>query len=55
MHNEATEVQEISLTYAKAVNAALRRALAERDDTILYGEDVAKPGGVFGVTKDLQR
>lgn len=44
-----------SLTHAKAINAALRRALRERDDTLLFGEDVGKPGGVFGVTKDLQR
>lgn len=43
------------LTHAKAINAALRRALQERDDTLLFGEDVGKPGGVFGVTKDLQR
>ncbi|CAN5688706.1 alpha-ketoacid dehydrogenase subunit beta [soil metagenome] len=42
------------LTFARAVNAALSRALAEMPDTILYGEDLAKPGGVFGVTKNLQ-
>jgi len=42
------------LTFAKAVNAALSRALAEMPETILYGEDLAKPGGVFGVTKNLQ-
>ncbi len=43
-----------TLTYAKALNAALERALAEMPETILYGEDVAGPGGVFGVTRGLR-
>jgi len=44
-----------SLTYAEAVNAALRRCLSELPETLLYGEDIAKPGGVFGVTRGLRR
>ncbi|MCW2566425.1 MAG: acetoin dehydrogenase [Mycobacterium sp.] len=44
-----------NLTYAQAVNEALRRALEERPETLLFGEDVAIPGGVFGVTKGLRR
>ncbi len=40
-------------TIATAANAALRRSLAERPDVIVYGEDIALPGGVFGVTKGL--
>jgi pyruvate/2-oxoglutarate/acetoin dehydrogenase E1 component len=43
------------LNYGEAVNAALRRALTEWPETLLYGEDVAKPGGVFGVTRRLRR
>ncbi|MEH3137067.1 MAG: acetoin dehydrogenase [Mycolicibacterium neoaurum] len=43
------------LTYAESVNRALRRALAEDPSTLLFGEDVALPGGVFGVTKGLQK
>ncbi|MFI7441235.1 alpha-ketoacid dehydrogenase subunit beta [Nonomuraea indica] len=43
------------LSYAEAVNAALARALDERPETLLFGEDVALPGGVFGVTKGLRR
>lgn len=43
------------LSYATAVNAALQRELAERQDTILYGEDIAAPGGTFGVTRNLQK
>ncbi|MGW2444502.1 alpha-ketoacid dehydrogenase subunit beta [Streptomyces sp. NPDC001675] len=44
-----------NLTYAEAVNAALRRALEERPEALLFGEDVAVPGGVFGVTKGLRQ
>ena len=47
-------MQTVELTYAQAVNHALARALREFPQTILYGEDLAKPGGVFGVTKGLQ-
>ncbi|WP_033295839.1 alpha-ketoacid dehydrogenase subunit beta [Amycolatopsis jejuensis] len=43
------------LSYAEAVNAALRRALEERPEALLFGEDVGKPGGVFGVTKGLHK
>lgn len=43
------------ITYAQAVNAALRRALAEDSKTLLFGEDVALPGGVHGVTRRLRR
>ena len=55
MHDVTEQLKTVELTYAKAINAALRRALSECADTLLYGEDVGKPGGVFGVTKDLQR
>lgn len=43
------------LTYAEAANAALHRALTEDESVIVFGEDVGKPGGVFGVTKGLQK
>lgn len=54
MPNEISPQQTLQLSYAKAINAALHRALTDMPSTILFGEDVAKPGGVFGVTKDLQ-
>jgi 2-oxoisovalerate dehydrogenase E1 component len=44
-----------ALTYGAAVNEALRSSLAERPEMLLYGEDVAVPGGVFGVTRGLQK
>src|SRR5688500_13432878 len=40
--------------YADAVRAALRRCLVEDQRVLLYGEDVAVPGGVFGVTRGLR-
>lgn len=57
MHNvpEAVRppVETVSYSYAKAVNEALRRILAEDSRSILFGEDVGVPGGVFGVTRGL--
>jgi pyruvate/2-oxoglutarate/acetoin dehydrogenase E1 component len=44
-----------NLKYGEAVNAALVRVLTEVEETLVYGEDVAKPGGVFGVTRGLRR
>ena len=37
-----------SMTYVEAVNAALRAALEEDPDIVVYGEDVGKAGGIFG-------
>jgi pyruvate/2-oxoglutarate/acetoin dehydrogenase E1 component len=58
MHNDlqAVAVQSsttANFTYAKSVNEALRRILKEDSRAILFGEDVGKPGGVFGVTRGL--
>lgn len=46
--------EERELTYAKAVNEALRRELAARPEVLVYGEDVGHAGGIFGVTRTLQ-
>jgi len=54
MRNEASSPPTVQLSFGKSINAALSRALVEFPETILYGEDLAKPGGVFGVTKNLQ-
>ncbi|MEU6414275.1 transketolase C-terminal domain-containing protein [Microbispora sp. NPDC046933] len=43
------------LNYGEAVNAALHRLMAELPETLVYGEDVGLPGGVFGVTRGLRR
>lgn len=50
---EATGSQE-SMTYVKAINEALRRELAECPEVIVYGEDIAAAGGIFGATRGLQ-
>jgi acetoin:2,6-dichlorophenolindophenol oxidoreductase subunit beta len=42
------------LTYSKAVNAALDRALEMFPEALLFGEDIAIPGGVFGCTRGLR-
>lgn len=47
--------ETVSLTYAEAVNKALVRILADEPKALVFGEDVAQPGGVFGVTKGLKR
>jgi 2-oxoisovalerate dehydrogenase E1 component len=49
------DLEAARMTYAAAINAALERELAERPEVLVFGEDVAIPGGVFGVTKNLRR
>ena len=41
------------LSYIESVNAAIGQCLATDPSAIVFGEDVAKPGGVFGATKGL--
>ena len=41
------------LNYISAVREAIRYSLATRPEVIVYGEDVGRPGGVFGATKGL--
>jgi pyruvate/2-oxoglutarate/acetoin dehydrogenase E1 component len=43
------------LPYIGAVNAALRWALESLPETLVFGEDVAKPGGPFGASRGLHR
>ncbi|MBB2742983.1 UNVERIFIED_ORG: pyruvate/2-oxoglutarate/acetoin dehydrogenase E1 component [Microbispora rosea subsp. rosea] len=43
------------LNYGEAVNAALHRLMTELPETLVYGEDVGLPGGVFGVTRGLRK
>jgi pyruvate dehydrogenase E1 component beta subunit len=42
------------LTFAKAITAGLRRAMADDPSVMLMGEDVGRLGGVFRVTDGLQ-
>lgn len=43
------------LTFAQSVNATLHDAMLQHPTMLLFGEDVAAKGGVYGVTKGLQR
>ena len=43
------------LTFAKAINAGLRRAMEQDPKVLLMGEDIGKLGGVFRVTEGLQK
>ena len=43
------------VTLAQALNAALADALERDPAVLLFGEDVAVKGGVYGVTRGLQR
>jgi 2-oxoisovalerate dehydrogenase E1 component len=45
----------VELTYQRAVNQALREELASRPETLVYGEDVGASGGIFGVSRGLQK
>ncbi|HEY0119967.1 MAG TPA: alpha-ketoacid dehydrogenase subunit beta [Cellulomonas sp.] len=42
------------LTFAKAINAGLRRAMTDDKSVLLMGEDIGRLGGVFRVTDGLQ-
>ena len=43
-----------ALPFSRAINAGLRRAMAENDRVLLMGEDIGRLGGVFRVTEGLQ-
>jgi 2-oxoisovalerate dehydrogenase E1 component beta subunit len=43
-----------NMPLGKAINAGLRKALAENDKVLLMGEDIGKLGGVFRITEGLQ-
>ena len=51
----SADAEPADLTYQRAINRALRDELASRPDVVLYGEDVGKAGGIFGVSRGLQR
>jgi 2-oxoisovalerate dehydrogenase E1 component len=43
------------LTLAQAINRALHDELARRPEAIVFGEDVAVKGGVYGLTRGLRK
>jgi 2-oxoisovalerate dehydrogenase E1 component len=43
------------MTYQRAVNQALKDELDSRSDLLVYGEDVGVAGGIFGISRGLQK
>ncbi len=43
-----------TMPFSRALNAGLRRAMADNDRVLLMGEDIGRLGGVFRVTEGLQ-
>ncbi|MEV2220916.1 thiamine pyrophosphate-dependent enzyme [Nocardia vinacea] len=44
-----------SVTLAQAINQTLAALLDQDNDVLVFGEDVGRKGGVYGVTKGLQK
>lgn len=49
------EAEPVELTYQRAINLALRTELDRRPEVLVYGEDIGYAGGIFGVTRGLQK
>lgn len=49
-----TRTDESPLTLAMSINRALAEVLQRHPEAVLFGEDVAGKGGVYGVTRGLQ-
>lgn len=43
------------MKYGMAINSALALELSAREEMIVFGEDIAIPGGTFGVTRNLRK
>ncbi len=43
----------MQITYGQAINAALKEEMRRDDKIVVFGEDVAQFGGIFGLTRDL--
>ncbi len=50
----AAPVAVETMTLGKALNAGLRKAMADSDRVLMMGEDIGRLGGVFRVTEGLQ-
>jgi 2-oxoisovalerate dehydrogenase E1 component len=51
----ATGTPREAQTLAQCINAALADELAARPNMLVFGEDVARKGGVYGLTRGLQQ
>jgi len=53
--NERPPERQGPLTLALAINLSLADLLAQHPELLVFGEDVGRKGGVYGVTRGLQR
>ncbi|MGI5217590.1 transketolase C-terminal domain-containing protein [Nocardia sp. CA-290969] len=53
-HGPIEEASANAVTVAQALNRTLADLLARDPDVLVFGEDVARKGGVYGVTKGLR-
>ncbi|SDR28721.1 2-oxoisovalerate dehydrogenase E1 component [Thermostaphylospora chromogena] len=53
--NGSLPEREGPLTVSQAINRALADALAAHPEMLVFGEDVGRKGGVYGVTRGLQK
>ncbi|WNG89715.1 thiamine pyrophosphate-dependent enzyme [Mycobacterium sp. ITM-2016-00317] len=51
---ESTAGESAPLTVAQGINRALADVLARHPEAMIFGEDVGRKGGVYGVTRGLQ-
>ncbi|CAA0098757.1 Pyruvate dehydrogenase E1 component subunit beta [Mycolicibacterium vanbaalenii] len=51
---KGTAEEDAPLTVAQAINRGLLDVLTNHPETLVFGEDVARKGGVYGVTRGLQ-
>ncbi len=53
VRSTSAPAERVPLTLAQAINAALADLLHDHPNLLVFGEDVAAKGGVYGVTKGL--
>lgn len=54
MASEVAEAPRLeTMTFGKALNAGLRKAMSDSDRVLMMGEDIGRLGGVFRVTEGL--
>ncbi len=54
-HRESPSKPTERLTMAQSINRCLAELLDESDDVVVFGEDVGRKGGAYGVTRGLQK
>jgi 2-oxoisovalerate dehydrogenase E1 component len=52
---EPVQAARAGATLAQSINAALAAELVDRPQMLVFGEDVGRKGGVYGVTRGLQQ